>query len=289
MNIPESITIVVPAHNEQQTIASVLTAIVAADVRGLLKEIIVVDDGSSDATSDAAVAALTDLPAGCTAAILRLDRNQGKGAAVRRGFKESTGDLVIVQDADLEYDPENIAMLIDEVLKGRADVVMGSRFIGGRPRRVVYLSNAIGNRVMSGFFSVVSGLRLTDIHCCYMLFPGDLIRGAVPYLSSERWGFNPEICSLLADWRSDLSIVEIGIAYYGRSKLEGKQIRLRHGIVAVAEIAKFNLRRSRPNPRTTARPVNRGSVVLGTSAHVHRPGSTGSASGADIAGRQDSR
>ena len=248
MNKPHSISIIVPAHNEGKTISVVLAALLATDFRGLRKEIIVVDDGSSDDTFDSAEKALTVLPDDCTGFVIRQHVNQGKGVAVKTGFAKSTGDLVIVQDADMEYDPQNIATMIDEVLKGRADVVLGSRFIGGLPRRVVYLSNAIGNRLMSTVFSLVSGLRLTDIHCCYMLFPGDLIRGAVPHLSSARWGFNPEICSLLADWRKDLSIVELGIAYYGRSKDEGKQIRMRHGVVAIGEILKFNLRPAIKNP-----------------------------------------
>lgn len=216
---------------------------------GLRKEIIVVDDGSSDGTYDAALAAIDALASSVYGHVLRFNQNRGKGLAVREGFEKSSGDLVIVQDADLEYDPDDFALLLEPILKGRADVVMGSRFIGGSPRRVVYLSNALGNRLMSVLFSVLSGLRLTDIHCCYMIFPGDLIRGSVPLMSSARWGFNPEICSLLADWRKQLSIVEMGISYYGRSKEEGKKIRLRHGLVAIGEIVRFNVRPARVMPQ----------------------------------------
>jgi glycosyltransferase involved in cell wall biosynthesis len=238
---PKSLSIVIPAHNEERTIYDVLLIVGEVDIRGLRKEIVLVDDGSTDDTLKQARAAKEAMP-GVAITILELSPNRGKGAAVKEGFRATTGDLVIVQDADMEYDPLNIGLMIDEVLKGRADVVMGSRFIGGKPRRVIYLANAFGNRIMSGLFSLISGLPLTDIHCCYMLFPGTLIRGAAKSLTSDRWGFNPEICSLIADWRNDLSIVELGISYYGRSKQEGKQIRMRHGLVAIAEILKFNLR-----------------------------------------------
>ncbi len=245
---PTTLSIVIPAHNEERTIYEVLLIVAQVDTRGLAKEIVLVDDGSTDATLEKAKAAQADMPDDVRLSILTLVPNRGKGAAVKEGFLATTGDLVIVQDADMEYDPANIGLMIDEIQKGRADVVMGSRFIGGKPRRVIYLANALGNRIMSGLFSLISGLPLTDIHCCYMLFPGSLIRGAAPSLTSERWGFNPEICSLIADWRNDLSIVELGISYYGRSKQEGKQIRMRHGLVAIAEILKFNLRRPVPIP-----------------------------------------
>lgn len=245
------LSVIIPALDEAATIATVIEQVLAAPTPGYSKEIIVVDDGSTDGTAQAAERALADLVLGSgddTGKVLVQPVNCGKGTAVKRGFAESTGDLVIVQDADLEYDPAEFDRLIDPIRRGRGDVVMGSRFIGGRPRRVVYLSNAFGNRLMSGLFSVVSTLPLTDVHCCYMLLPGDLARASVPLLTSSRWGFNPEICSLIADWQRDLRIVEVGISYYGRSKQDGKKIRMRHGVVAVAEILKFNLRPSRPYP-----------------------------------------
>lgn len=245
---PTTLSIVIPAHNEERTIYEVLLILSEIDTRGLTKEIVLVDDGSTDSTLERVHAAKQLMPEEVSLIILALTPNRGKGAAVKEGFSATTGDLVIVQDADMEYDPSNIGLMIDEILKGRADVVMGSRFIGGKPRRVIYLANAFGNRIMSGLFSLISGLPLTDIHCCYMLFPGSLIRGASKSLTSDRWGFNPEICSLIADWRKDLRIVELGISYYGRSKQEGKQIRMRHGLVAIVEILKFNLRPAIPIP-----------------------------------------
>lgn len=261
-NPVRSLTVVIPAYNEGATIHRVIEAVCAADFRGLRLEVVVIDDGSTDSTYEQAVLAQQAQPADKVGGIriVRLPKNGGKGNAVREGFRVSTGDLVIVQDADLEYDPIDIGRMIDEVLKGRADVVIGSRFIGGRPRRVIYLSNALGNRFMSGLFSILSGLPLSDIHCCYMLFPGPMIRAAAEHLQSARWGFNPEICSVLADWRNDLSIVELGISYYGRSKAEGKQIRMRHGVVAVAEIVKFNLRRRLPTPPAVSSMADRRTV-----------------------------
>jgi glycosyltransferase involved in cell wall biosynthesis len=243
-----SISIIVPAYNEAGTIVRVVDALADADLGGLIPEIIVVDDGSSDDTAERARTAFADLQLSAVGKVIVLPVNQGKTAALKAGFAASTGDLVIVQDADLEYDPADIALLLRPLLANRADVVVGSRFIGGHPRRLVYLSNALGNRLMSVLFSVVSGLRLTDVHCCYIVLPGDLIRAVGPQISSERWGFNPEICSLLADWRTELRIVEVGISYYGRSKAEGKKIRFHHGVIAVAEIVKFNVRRRRPLP-----------------------------------------
>ena len=241
------LSVVIPAFDEESTIARVIAAVASSPTPGFTKEIIVVDDGSTDRTAEFARHALAALGPDAGDVLVQ-PTNLGKGTAVKRGFARSTGDLVIVQDADLEYDPGEFDLLLDPVRRGRADLVMGSRFIGGRPRRVIYLSNAIGNRVMSAIFSVLSGLPLTDIHCCYMLLPGDLARASVPMLTSARWGFNPEICSLLADWQRDLRIVEVGISYYGRSKQDGKKIRFRHGLVAVGEIARFNLRPARPYP-----------------------------------------
>ncbi len=242
------LSIIIPAYDEAATIAIVIEQIDRCDTEGYSKEIIVIDDGSADDTAVVARAALDRLSDGSTGRLVLIPQNAGKGAAVRRGFAASTGELVIVQDADLEYDPADLARMLGPIRNDRADVVMGSRFIGGRPRRVVYLSNAIGNRAMSAMFSVLSGLRLTDIHSCYMMLPGDLARAAAPLLRSARWGFNPEICSLLADWRNDVRIVEVGISYYGRSKREGKKIRMRHGVVAISEIIRYNTRPARRWP-----------------------------------------
>lgn len=242
------LSIIVPAFDEAETIEKIIDEVARADTLGWDKEIIIVDDGSSDDTAERARTAIARLRTTTTGFVISQPRNLGKSAAVVSGLLATAGDYVIVQDADLEYDPAEFAILIDPIQRDRADIVMGSRFIGGRPRRVVYLSNAVGNRLMSALFSAISGLRLTDIHCCYMLLPGPVVRAAAPQIKSVRWGFNPEICALIADWREDLRIVEVGISYYGRSKSDGKKIRLRHGVVAVGEILRYNLRARRALP-----------------------------------------
>jgi glycosyltransferase involved in cell wall biosynthesis len=241
-----SLSIVIPAYNEEGTIGRVLEVLAEADLCGLEREVIVVDDGSSDSTYEVATSYLGTIP---NLRVVRCPRNGGKGAALRIGFALTTGSLVVVQDADLEYDPGDLHLLITPFLADRADVVVGSRFSGGRPRRVVYHLNTIGNRAMTALSNVVSGLSLTDIHSCYMIFDGDFIRSIAPELRSNRWGFNPEIVARMADQRRHLRIVEVGISYYGRSKEEGKKIAFRHGLIALAEIVKFNLPYRRPGGR----------------------------------------
>ncbi|MGD9755046.1 MAG: glycosyltransferase family 2 protein [Acidimicrobiia bacterium] len=242
------LSIVIPAYNEERTIGHVLDVLAEADLLGLEREIIVVDDGSSDATFEVATSYLRAIP---NLKVARCHRNGGKGTALRVGFGLTSGDYVVVQDADLEYDPADLHLLIRPLLDNRADVVVGSRFSGGRPRRVVYHMNTLGNRAMTALSNVLSGLSLTDIHSCYMMFDGAFIRSIAPTLQSDRWGFNPEIVAHMADERRHLRIVEVGISYYGRSKEEGKKIAFRHGLIAVAEIIKFNLpfrRSSRRRP-----------------------------------------
>ena len=243
----QTLSIVIPAYNEETTIGKVLEVLAHADLLGLQREIIVVDDGSSDATFEVAT---SYLPTIANLRVARCHQNGGKGAALRVGFALSTGSLVVVQDADLEYDPGDLHLLIGPLLDDRADVVVGSRFSGGRPRRVVYHLNTLGNQAMTALSNIVSGLSLTDIHSCYMMFDGQFIRSIAPELQSNRWGFNPEIVAHMADQRRHLRIVEVGISYYGRSKEEGKKIAFRHGMIAVAEIIKFNLPfRRAPKPR----------------------------------------
>lgn len=244
----KTISIVVPFFNEADSIRKVLEQVIAANTSGLAKEVILVDDASTDGSLEVAEDVLRNLPPGVSSKVIKQTKNSGKSRAVVKGIEQSTGDFLIIQDADLEYDPADFVDLLVPVVSGRADVVMGSRFKGGKPHRVVYFLNEVGNRVMSSLLSVVSGLRLTDIHCCYMILPGPVIRASVPIIRSDRWGFNPEICSLIADWREDLRVVEVGISYYGRSRKEGKKIRFHHGVIALGEILRFNLRPARPFP-----------------------------------------
>lgn len=232
----KKLSIIIPCYNEENTIELILNEIDAVDLGEIEKEVIVVDDYSQDATRTV----LSNYKNHNVKVILQ-GSNQGKGAALKRGFLESTGDLVIVQDADREYDPRDYLKLLIPFQENRADVVFGSRFSGGGPRRVVYLSNTIGNKLMTRLSALLSGLYVSDIHTCYIMFDGELIRAEANKLVSARFGFNPEIVARLARRKDTLQICEVGISYYGRSKEEGKKIRFRDGLEAIWEIIRFNL------------------------------------------------
>ena len=160
---------------------------------------------------------------------------------MKKGFIESRGDLVIVQDADREYDPRDYIKLLTIFRENRADIVLGSRFSGGAPRRVVYLANTLANKFMTRLSALLSGLYVTDIHTCYIMFDGEWIRSKAPHLRSNRFGFNPEIVAKIAKEKSKLKICETSVSYYGRTKSEGKKIGFRDGIGAIYDIVRFNL------------------------------------------------
>ncbi|MGH7196897.1 MAG: glycosyltransferase family 2 protein [Candidatus Saccharimonadales bacterium] len=227
-----------PCYNEETTLQDIVDEILAVDLQGIEKEIIMVDDHSKDNTAKI-IATLAKEHKNIKP--IYQERNQGKGAALKRGFLESTGDLVIVQDADREYDPRDYIKLIDIFKEDRADVVLGSRFSGGAPRRVVYLTNTVANKFMTRLSAVLSGLYVSDIHTCYIMFDGDWIRSRAPRLQSKRFGFNPEIVAMIAKEKEALRICETSISYYGRTKSEGKKIGLKDGIEAIYDIIRFNL------------------------------------------------
>jgi glycosyltransferase involved in cell wall biosynthesis len=222
------ISIVIPVYNEAATIASLIERVRAV---GLEKEIIVVDDCSTDGTADV----LRALPP-CRDLTLRFHTmNQGKGAALRTGFQLATGDVVVVQDADLEYDPQEFSKLLSPIADGRADVVYGSRFAGGECHRVLYFWHSIGNRLLTLLSNAFTNLNLTDMETCYKMFRREIIQAIS--LEENRFGFEPEITAKVA--KLGCRVYEVGISYSGRTYEEGKKIGWRDGMRAVWCILKY--------------------------------------------------
>jgi glycosyltransferase involved in cell wall biosynthesis len=224
------LSIVIPCYNEQHTIASLVAAVNAAPYPD--KEIIIVDDCSRDGTH-AELEKLKDQ----VSQIVYHKVNQGKGAALRTGFQHATGDVVIIQDADLEYDPNEYALLVEPIAQGKADVVFGSRFLGGAPHRVLYFWHRVGNGVLTLMSNMFTNLNLTDMETCYKVFRREIIQ-AIP-IEENRFGFEPEITAKLA--RRNLRIFEVGISYYGRTYAEGKKIGWKDGVRAIYCIIKYNV------------------------------------------------
>lgn len=224
------LSVVIPCYNERATLRAVIEAVRA--VPGLEKEIVVVDDCSTDGTRELIESELAPL----VDHVVLHPRNRGKGAALRSGFRQATGDFIIVQDADLEYDPLDYPRLLAPLLAGRADVVFGSRFAGGEAHRVLYFWHSIGNRLLTALSNAFTNLNLTDMECCYKAFRREVLQGLV--LEEERFGFEPEITARIA--RRHLRIYEVGVSYAGRTYAEGKKIGMKDGFRAVYAIIKYN-------------------------------------------------
>jgi glycosyltransferase involved in cell wall biosynthesis len=237
----KTLSVVIPAYNEVKTIKKVLDRVGSAPAAGLEKEIIVVDDGSTDGTRGILENLATRSPSGRPSRlkVFYQPKNMGKGAAVRRGLKEATGDFIVIQDADLEYDPNDWNALLEPLLDGRADVVYGSRFIGDRPHRVLFFWHSVGNRFLTLFSNMLTGLNLTDMETCYKMFSRQALDRIKNNLKSNRFGIEPEITSRVA--RAKLRVYEIGISYSGRTYEEGKKINWKDGLAAIWFIIYFNL------------------------------------------------
>ena len=236
MGKTKKLSIVMPCYNEEKTIRKIIAEVMSVDLGSTKKEIVVVDDGSKDDTRKI----LTELAKKHPEIKLIFQKvNQGKGAALKKGILETTGDVIVIQDADLEYDPQEYKRLLYPIERGHADVVYGSRFIGGEPHRIIYYRNQIANKFLTGMSNLFTGLNLTDMETCYKMLRGDLARDLAKRLKAQRFGFEPEITARVA--KSKAPVYEIGISYYGRSKEEGKKIGLKDGLKAVWEIVYFNV------------------------------------------------
>ncbi len=230
-----TLSVLMAVFNEKDTVEAIIEAVHAAPVQPMRIELVVVDDYSTDGTREV----LQRLAAQGRIHTLHLQpRNQGKGAAIRQALAMSTGDIVLVQDADLEYTPEDWPVLLKPIIDGRADASFGSRFLGG-PHRVLFFWHSVGNKVLTMFSNMLTNLNLTDMETCYKAMRGDLARRIQPHLRSNRFGFEPEITARLA--RAQARIFEVPISYSGRTYAEGKKISWRDGMAAFWHILKYNL------------------------------------------------
>jgi glycosyltransferase involved in cell wall biosynthesis len=234
------LSIVIPVFNEASTITEVLRRVFEVDLEDLEKDIIVVDDGSTDGTREL-------LQSSRDITLIFHDRNSGKGAAIRTGLDYATGDFIIVQDADLEYNPQDYPVLLAPLLQGNADAVYGSRFLGG-PHRVLFFWHYVANRFLTLFSNMLTDLNLTDMETGYKVFRSDVLRDI--NLQSDRFGFEPEVTAKVA--RQRCRIYEVPISYQGRDYAEGKKITWRDGAAALYHILKYNLLSEQGSKKTVA-------------------------------------
>ena len=228
------LSIVIPCFNEKATILELIDAVQSAPIQD--KQIIIVDDGSTDGTREI----LKSIQGDTDIDIIYHEANKGKGAALSTGFSAATGDICIVQDADLEYDPQEFPLVIQPIVDGKADVVFGSRFQSGRPHRVVYFWHRIGNGVLTLLSNIFTDLNLTDMETCYKAFKREIIQSIT--IEEKRFGFEPEVTAKIS--KKNLRIYEVGISYYGRTYSEGKKIGWKDGVRAIYCILKYNTWRS---------------------------------------------
>jgi len=225
------ISIIIPCYNEAKTISEIVEKV--NEQTFSKKEIIVIDDFSTDGSREILKSSLQDK----VTTIIFNDKNYGKGYSLKQGIKKATGDIILIQDADLEYDPSDYSKLIDPILKGCADVVYGSRFIGSDEKRVLLFWHSIGNKILTFISNMFSNVNLTDMENCYKVFKSQVIKSID--LQENRFGFEPEVTAKIA--KMDLRIYEVGVKYHGRKYSEGKKITWKDGISALRCIIKYNI------------------------------------------------
>jgi glycosyltransferase involved in cell wall biosynthesis len=234
----KKLSVIIPAYNEERTLRNILTKLHEVELDGgVQKEYIVVNDASSDNTEQEYQQFVKDFPA-IDIHYYKHEKNRGKGAALHTGIAKATGDYVIIQDADLEYDPREFNILLQPILEGFADVVYGSRFIGGKPHRILFFWHSIGNKWLTALSNMFTNLNLTDMETCYKMWKREIIQSVKLY--ENRFGFEPEVTAKVSRLEK-IRIYEVGISYYGRTYEEGKKINWKDGFRAIYCILKYNI------------------------------------------------
>ncbi len=226
-------SIIIPIYNEENTIIEILRKIEQATLPNIEKEIIIVDDKSTDGSREILAGFSNRYK------IIFKEKNEGKGAAVKQGFLSATGDMIIIQDADLEYNPNEYVEMLRPIIEGKADVVYGSRFVGSKPHRVLYFWHYIGNKFLTALSNLFTNLMLSDMETCYKAFNRKALEAIRHKLTAQRFGIEPEITALVA--KNKLRIYEVGISYAGRTYQEGKKINWKDGLAAIYYIIKSNI------------------------------------------------
>lgn len=233
----KKISIIIPVYNEEKYIAKIIKKVTEANVFKLKKEIIIVNDNSTDQTKKIINKIILNKK---NIILINKFRNSGKGAALKTGFLKSSGDIVLVQDSDLEYDPDNYPLLIKPFIENNADVVYGSRFSSNQPHRVLFYWHYLANIFLTFFSNIFTNLNLTDMETGFKVFKGDMLRKIAINLNSNRFGFEPEITAKISKLKN-IKIYEVGISYFGRTYKEGKKIGWIDGLMAIWQILKYNL------------------------------------------------